>query len=95
MCKPDAKEDPIQKRDYDTMYNKNTGSTETHIAVDEQLESEDPRAYVEGFASASGIRPETAESGGRIKHPEDRDAPQVEGQLDNMLDEENARLANS
>lgn len=85
----------MKKRDYDTMYNENTGNTETHIAVDERLENEDLLAFEEGFAAASGIRPETAESGGRIKHPEDKDSALNEGRVVSHIEEEDAGLADS
>lgn len=69
-------------RDYDTMYDETTGNTETHVATDEMMRRRielgstegERNAFNEGFASASGIRPDTAATGGRIKHPETRDA---------------------
>ena len=88
----------MRTRDYDTMYKETSGGTETHTATDEMIRrnSDQPglhrQAFEEGFASASGVRGETAETGGRITHPEqfdrslpERDAPEVE--------EENAGLA--
>lgn len=72
----------MKKRDYDTMYDQYSGSTETHLATDTKMKqviersssAGDTMSYEEGFASASGIRPETAETGGRIKNPENKDA---------------------
>ncbi len=79
-------------------YAKYTGSTETHRAVDEHMFPKDARelqsAYEEGFAASSGIRPETAESGGRIKHPETQDHQKHPGAPD-LIEEENAGLADS
>lgn len=85
----------MKTRDYETMYDETTGNTETHLAVDERLDMEDRLAFEEGFASASGIRPETAESGGRIKHPEDKDASIDDGRIDNQLDAQDSGLADS
>lgn len=85
----------MQTRNYDTMFDEYTGSTETNMATDEHLSLEDLRAYVEGFAAASGVRPDTAASGGRIRHPEDRDSASNEGRVSNHLEEENAGLADS
>lgn len=82
------------KRDYDRDYTKNTGNTETHIATDERMKMEDPLAYEEGFASASGVRPETSESGGRVRHPENKDAAKT-AMVPNHIDEEDAGLAES
>jgi len=59
-------------RDYDEK-DKNSGNTETQIAVDEKIEKiygNLQNAYEEGFAASSGIQGGTAETNGRIKHPE-------------------------
>ena len=90
----------MRKRDYDTMYDETTGGTETHVAVDTQMKQvikngsskDDREAYQEGFASASGIRPETAETGGRIAHPESKDAPKPDP-VPRKIEEENPGLA--
>jgi hypothetical protein len=90
------------KRDYDTMYDKTTGSTETHKAVDTKIketikhgsEVSEQTSYEEGFASASGVRPETAETGGRIKNPENKDTPKT-GQITPPLEQENSGLADT
>jgi hypothetical protein len=92
----------MKKRDYDTMYDETTGGTETHVAVDTRMKktiykgsSKDIRpVYEEGFASASGIRPETAETGGRIKHPETKDAAKPDP-VPKSIEEENPGLADS
>jgi len=61
--------------DYDEK-DKSTGSTENHIATDEAVDKKFgniQRAYEEGFASADGIRGGTAETNGRVRHPEKGD----------------------
>lgn len=72
--------------DYNT---KESTNIATHLAVDEKIRiSEgDALAYEEGFATESGVRPETAESGGRIRHPEDKDAALLKS-ADELLEEE-------
>jgi hypothetical protein len=90
----------MKKRDYDTMYDETTGGTETHVAVDTKMKNTiqagsskgDRLPYEEGFASASGVRPETAETGGRIRHPESKDAPQPDP-VPKQIERENAGLA--
>ncbi len=85
----------MKKRDYDTMYDETTGGTETHVATDTKMRLAGKRsnhAHVEGFASASGVRPETAESGGRIRHPETKDASRPDAGA-RSVEEENAGLA--
>jgi hypothetical protein len=92
----------MKTHDYDTDYNKNTGGTDLHIAVDTKMKQtgnrkavDDPASFEEGFASASGVRPETAETGGRIKHPETKDAPRPNHKIDLLEEEENSGLADS
>jgi len=85
----------MKKRDYDTMYDKYTGNTETRIATDEHMALEDANIYEEGFASASGVRADTASSGGRIRHSEEGDAPYTEGRVDTLIDDENSGLADN
>jgi len=90
----------MKTRDYDSI-DKNTGSTETHVAVDTQMRhviedgstDGDRAAYEEGFASASGVRPETASTGGRIRHPESKDKARTSALT--SIEEENAGLADS
>jgi hypothetical protein len=90
----------MKTRDYDTDYNKNTGNTDTHVATDTQMENTirdgstlgDREAFEEGFAAASGIRPETAESGGRIRHPESKDAARHDP-VAKLVKNENSGLA--
>lgn len=92
----------MRKRDYDTMYDDTTGGTDTHVAVDTKMKhviedgstKGDKQAYEEGFASASGVRPETAETGGRIRAPERKDAAQIDP-VPKSIEEENAGLAES
>jgi hypothetical protein len=86
----------MRKRDYDTMYNKSTGGTENQRAVDDEIKESDfePIAYEEGFAAASGVRQETAETGGRIKYPEAKDAPRP-NPIPSLIEKENAGLADT
>ena len=61
--------------DYDKK-EKSTGSTEEHVATDEAMDKKFgnlQHAYEEGFASSNGVRGGTAESDGRVKHPEEMD----------------------
>ncbi len=79
-------------------------STETHRGVDEQIEktlddgsTADGRvekSYREGFAASSGIRPETAETGGRAKAPEMADDA-IPDRTPDSIEKENAGLADS
>lgn len=71
-----------------------TASTETHLSVDENLRKRSQNAFEEGFAASSGVRPETAETGGRVKNPEKKDSALVESTLDAVADE-NAGLTES
>ena len=76
--------------------------TETHLGVDQQIEktlqdgSSDAGSialsYREGFAASSGIRPETAETGGRAKAPEMKDDV-IPDRTPDSIEEENAGLA--
>jgi len=91
----------MKKRDYDTK-DSYTGGTDTHVAVDTKMRqviedgsSEgDREAFQEGFASASGIRSETAETGGRIKNPENKDAARP-GSEPKVTSKENSGLADN
>jgi len=86
-------------RDYDKQ---DSGNTETHLAVDIQMKkvidsgrpAGDTNAYEEGFASASGVRPESAETGGRIRSPENKDKAKP-SQIPASIEKENAGLADS
>ncbi len=96
-------------RDYDTMYDESTGNSGNHIAADEMIRRrnnlQDNRtgyqeggslrdAYEESFASASGVRGQTAETGGRIRHPETGDQLRPDP-MPSQLEQENAGLADS
>ncbi len=69
---------------------------EGYEPVDEHIKKGyTPNAMHEGFASASGVRGQTAESNGRIRHPETRDAPSRKGQVRNHFENENSGLADN
>lgn len=78
--------------------------TSNHLGVDEMIEeslqegsSADGRIakiYEEGFAASSGVRSETADSGGRIKAPEMKDDALSDRTADS-LEKENAGLADN
>ncbi len=78
-----------------------SASTENHRSVDAQMEEvnehpggEQNLAFEEGFAASSGIRPESAETGGRIDHPEMLD-DSMPDPLPESLEEENPGLADN
>ncbi|MEJ0010373.1 MAG: hypothetical protein WDN72_07650 [Alphaproteobacteria bacterium] len=75
---------------------KDHAGTATHRAVDDAISPRDngelQEQYEEGFASASGVSNETAESGGRIRHPEAQDKARPDG-VPAQLEDENAGLA--
>ena len=50
--------------------------------------------YEEGFGASSGIRPETAETGGRVRTPEMGDDALID-RTPNNLEKENAGLADN
>ena len=88
----------MRKIDYDE---KDTASTENHLSVDTEMKevidhpgSIQDHAFVEGFAASSGVRQESAETGGRLDHTEilDELLPDSEPM---PVDEENAGLADS
>ncbi len=88
----------MKKVDYDKMYDKSTGSTETHLATDTIMKepyTERMGGYREGFASASGVRGETAETDGRIGSPERKDRARRTGAVGTSIDDENAGLADN
>ena len=66
-----------------------TGNTETHLSVEEKIkQGYTERSMNEGFAAASGVRPETASSGGKITHPERGDRALNTGRVDNHLEDD-------
>ncbi len=75
---------------------KYTGSTETHVATDTMMDDHfnDSLKLEEGFAASSGVRNETAETGGRVKAPEKRDASIPAITID-KFEEDNAGLADA
>jgi len=76
---------------------KNSGSTEEHIATDEAMDKKFgniQNAYEEGFASADGVRAGTAESDGRVKHPEKGDDTRPKRTPD-FIENENPGLADN
>ena len=84
--------------DYDA---KDAASTENHLSVDAQIEEvidhaggQQDLALREGFAASSGIRPESAETGGRIDHPEMLDDTMPDPVPD-IIEEENPGLADN
>jgi hypothetical protein len=84
-------------RDYDTMYDENMGSTAEHVATGTRMQDkvmQQSHVYEEGFAASSGIRNETAETGGRVKHPEVKDHSN-RNIAANSIEEENAGLADN
>ena len=82
-----------------------SGNTETHIAVDEKMRNQPAELQddfqddlEEGFASASGVRNETAATGGRVKHPETKDEDRtnrLSHRAPNPVEDENAGLADN
>ena len=77
--------------------------TPTHRGVDEQMEETarfdgtgdvTGKSYREGFAASSGVRNETAETGGRVRAPEMGDNSRPD-RVPNSIEEENAGLADS
>lgn len=93
MSKPQQKPRMVEYDEHDSP------STETHLSVDEKIRTdlENPAtttAYEEGFDASSGIRPESAETGGRIKAPEMKDDPKNDRTPDS-IERENSGLADS
>ncbi len=69
---------------------KNTGNTETLVAVDEIIEKKFgnlQRAYNEGFAASDGVRGATAETNGRVLYPEKWDNIKSDAKPNNIEDE--------
>lgn len=82
--------------DYDQKDN-NTGNTEGHIATDEAMSKKFgnlQRAYQEGFAASDGVRGGTAETNGRVQHPEKGDSLRS-GRVSNSIENENPGLADN
>ena len=76
---------------------KSSGNTQTHIATDESMKKKFgtiQNAYEEGFASADGVRAGTAESDGRVKHPEKGD-DSIPKRTPNSIENENPGLADN
>jgi hypothetical protein len=76
---------------------KNTGSTETHIATDEAIDKKFgtlQHAYEEGFAASDGVRGGTAETDGRVKHPEEGDDSKPK-RTPQSIEDENPGLADN
>lgn len=75
---------------------KYTGNTETHIATDVMMNENfnSSLKLEEGFAASSGIRNETAETGGRVKAPEKGDAS-IPAITLAKFEEENSGLADA
>lgn len=70
--------------------------TDSSISVDKKMkQGYTSSAMEEGFSSASGVRPDTASSGGRVSHPETKDCAHQTGKVPNHLDEENEGLADN
>ena len=73
-----------------------TTNTQTHMSVDEKMREGYTKGAMEaGFGAASGVRPETAASGGRITREENKDGTHGTGKVPNHLDDENSGLADS
>ncbi len=85
----------MRKINYDEP-EKYTGNTEPHIATDVMMEEgfNSSLKLEEGFAASSGIRNETAETGGRVKAPEKGDAS-IPAITLAKFEEENAGLADA
>jgi hypothetical protein len=72
-------------------------NTETLIATDESMEHKFGNiqlAYNEGFAASEGVRGETAETNGRVKHPETKDSPKPNTSAESVQSE-NSGLADN
>jgi hypothetical protein len=79
-------------------------STDSHLGVDKMIQNSldhgstadglTAQQYEEGFGASSGIRPEVAETGGRLKAPEMKDDA-IPDRTPNSPEKENAGLADS
>jgi hypothetical protein len=86
----------MRKIDYDSK-EKYTGNAENVIAADETIENKFgnvQRAYNEGFAAADGVRGGTAETDGRIEHPEKTDDSHP-SRVPESIENENPGLADN
>ena len=75
-----------------------TGNTETHIATDaapEKIFGDLQHAYEEGFAASDGVRGQTAETGGKIRHPEKGDESISGRRVTNSIADQNPGLADN
>ncbi len=73
-----------------------TSNTETQEGVDERIRQGYSRsAMEEGFGAASGVRPDTASSGGHVLHPETKDGARNTGKVPNHFEDENEGLADN
>ena len=81
--------------DYDKN-EKNTGGSETHVAVDESIEKKfgNERAYEVGFSASDGVRAGTMETDGRVKHPEKGDDT-IPKRTPEAIENENPGLADN
>ncbi len=71
-------------------------NTQTHLGVDEKIRQGYTKgAMEEGFGAASGVRPETASSGGKITNDENGDGALQTGKVPNHFEDENSGLADS
>ena len=76
---------------------KSSGSTETHVATYEAMDKKFgnmQNAYEEGFASADGVRGGTAETDGRVTHPEKGD-DSIPKRTPDFIENENPGLADN
>ena len=73
-----------------------TANTQTRLSVDEKIRQGYTRnAMEEGFGAASGVRPETAASGGMVTAEENGDEARKTGKVPNHFENENSGLADS
>jgi len=76
---------------------KNSGSVEGHVATDEPTDKKFgnlQRAYEEGFAASDGVRGGTAETDGRVTHPEEGDDT-IPKRTPQSIEDENPGLADN
>lgn len=73
-------------------------STATHLSVDQKIDLDlrtpAQASMREGFAASSGIRPEVAETGGRVKNPQMKD-DMADDRVPDSIEKQNAGLADS
>ncbi len=76
---------------------KNSGGTAEHAATDETMDKKFgniQNAYEEGFAASDGVRAGTAETDGRVKHPEKGDNTNPK-RTTNSIESQNPGLADN